>query len=836
MNSIAFLETFAQDVRYAFRTMRHNPSFALTAALSLALGIGGNTAIFTVIRAVLLSPLHYKNPGQLVYLSVDNPRKNVRDGSFTLAQFDEMKATARSFADLGVYGRPENVILSGDGEPEALKGARVSANFLDILGVQPVLGRSFLPEEDRRGGRPVAMISYRLWRRRFGGDPRLTGKTAAFDATGYTIVGVLPDGFQFPFADVDIWLTKPAEWSLLPPRYWGIATLTGFARLRSQVTLAQANSEMNVLQHQYTNAHPGPLTDPNSTMRVVLLRDRLVASAGPLLWTLFGAVGFVLLIACANVASLLLARATARVREFALRAALGAGRGRLMRQLLAESLVVAMAGGILGVFLAKCGLEAIARMNALLVPGGVNALYVPGVREIRLDATVLCFTIGLSIASAVLFGLFPSLQISRPDLAEALRASGGRIGGTAARREIFGMQPRNLLVVCQVALSVVLLIAASLLMQSFAHLRAVNPGFEPANLLSMKIALPPARYDTDPKKASFFQELLPAVEALPGVRGAAVTMSLPTTTWIKTNIIEVQGKPAPDPNEPSTVAVLQSVTPGYFHTLGIPLKQGREFSSRDNTSGAPPVMIVNESLARRIWPDYAKGGNPIGLHIKEGYDKAAGWMEVVGIAADIREGGLADDAVPEFYVPAVVHPPQTAYLVVRTIGDPNNFADAIRQQVLAVDRDQAVSEIRTVEAVLDATLGQRRVTMGLLGLFAGAALLLALIGIYGVIAYSVAQRTQEVGIRRALGAQQWDVLRLMLWQGLLLTLSGCALGIGAAFGVTRFLKGLLFGMTATDPATFAGIPLLFVAAALMATFLPAWRAARIDPMVALRIG
>jgi predicted permease len=835
MNHIGVLENFRQDVAYAWRALRKQATFAATAVLTLALGIGGNTAIFTVIRAVLLSPLHYREPERLVYFSLESPRQNVKDGSFTPAQFEEMRTAAKSFSALGAFGRPENVVLSGSGEPEALKAARVSANFLEVLGVQPLLGRSFLAEEDRRGGRAVAMISSRLWRRRFGADPTAPGKTAALDSIPHTIIGVLPDGFEFPFADVDIWFTRPAEWSLLPPRYWGVATLAGFARLKRGVTAEQAGAEMSVLEKQYVQAHPSALTWPDSVMRVVPLEDRLVANVRPMLWILLGAAGLVLLLACANVASLLLARATAREREFAVRAAIGAGRGRLIRQLLAESLVLAAGGGVCGVALAEWGLAAIGRLRAL-APAGVNALYVPGVREIRLDATVLCFTMALSMATGVLFGLFPSLEVSRPDLGTVLRAgSGGGWSGSGGRR-VFGVKPRSLLIVGQIAFSMVLLIAASLMIRSFARLRAVNPGFQTSNLLSMKIALPPARYDDELKRLTFFRTLLPGVEALPGVQSAAVAMTLPTTTWIRTDIMEVEGRPAPGANEPSLFAVEQSVSPGYFRTLGINLKRGRAFAAQDNVPGAPPAMIVNESLARRIWPDYPQGADPIGLHVKEAYDKTAGWMEVVGVAADVHEGGLAQNAVPEFYVPTSVHPPQTSYLVARTAGDPRQYVNAIRRQVLTVDRDQAVSEVRTVEEILDATLGQRRLMMVLLGTFAAVALLLALVGIYGGIAYSVEQRTQEVGIRRALGAQRADVVALVLRQGLGLTLTGSALGTAAAFGLTRFMKGLLFEVSASDPLTFVSIAIAFLAISLLATFIPAWQASRIDPMEALRVG
>ncbi len=822
MNGLGFLETVWQDLRYALRTMRRSPAFTVTAVLTLAVGIGGNTAMFTVIDGVLLKPLDYRDPGRLVYFSVDDPQLHWRDRSFSLDQFREMRADAKSFMAMSAYGRPENVTLSGTGEPEMLKGARVSANFLETLGIKPLLGRSFLPEEDVHGGRAVAMISAGLWKRRFGGDPEIVGKAATLQATPYTIIGVLPRGFEFPFAGVDVWVTKPSEWSIFPPRYWDLPLLNGFGRLKPHVSLEQARAEMNVLLHQYGAAHPGVMnSDRDARMVVVPLKEQLVSDIRPMLCMLFGAVGFVLLIACANVAGLLLARASTRSRELAVRAAVGASRGRLIRQLAAESAVLAAAGGALGALLAKLVLSAIPH---------IGALNLPRAEDIKLNGAVLGFTVALSLISSVLFGLLPSLEASRLDLVNALRAS-----GVAARP--VSVSTRGLLVVGQVALSIVLLIGAALLLQSLFRLHNISPGFQPVNLLTAKIALPPGRYDTDRKKAAFFRELLPRLQEIPGVRSATMSMSLPGTTWIRTNILGAEGgKPGGDQGvEVSPNPVLQSIMPGYFRTLQVPLKRGREFTARDNAAGTRPVMMVNESLARQLWPGYPAGVNPIGRQVREGYDKAVGWMQVVGIAADIHEGGLAYNAVPEFYVPCSVHPPQTAYLVVRTTGDPMSYANAVRKQVLAVDKSQPVSEVRTMNQVLNATLGQRRLTMWLLGTFAGVALLLAVIGIYGVIAYSVAQRTQEVGIRMALGAERSDILRLVVGQGLVLTTAGVGLGLLGAFVLTRVMKGLLFGVSATDPLTFVGVALLFVAVALIASYLPARRAARIDPMMALRM-
>ncbi|MFZ0594181.1 MAG: ABC transporter permease [Bryobacteraceae bacterium] len=824
MSSIRFFETIWQDLRYALRAMRKSPAFTLTAVLTLALGIGGNTAMFTIIRVVLLKPLDYRDPDRLVRVSADYPKRNLSNSSFTNAVFEQTRAASRSFSGLGAYLlSPESMILSGAGEPEALKAARVSGNFLNILGVRPVVGRGFRSGEDKPGGPAVAMISSELWQRRLGGDSKVSGKVVTLDATPYTIIGVLPQGFQFPVSGVDVWVTRPAEWSALPPRVWNIVPyLAGFARLKPGVSIEQARSEMNVLSSQF--ATPG-FGNSAPRLRIEWLKDQLVQNLRLTLWILFGAVGFVLLIACANVASLLLARSSSRSREFAVRTAVGATRARLIRQLLAESVALSLMGGLFGVLLAEWTLRAVPH---------ISALNLPGIGQIRADSTVLGFTIAVSIATGVLFGLFPSLQISRPDLADELRESGTMAGRGSPARSVFLLSARGLLVAAQIALSIVLLIGAALLMKSFARLRNVDPGFNAANLLTAKIALPPVRYDTGLKKKAFFDELTQRVGTAPGVRGAAAAMSIPTTSWIRTNI-QIEGHPwEQDPNEWPSVQ-LQSITPTYFRTLEIPLRRGREFTARDNTPGAPPAIIVNESFARRFWSSYPNGQNPVGQYMREGADKT-GWVEIVGIVADVREGGLATDAGPEFYVPSAMHPPQTAYLVVRTQGNALRFVSLVRKQVMAIDPDQPVSDVKTMENVLDATLGQRRLTMTLLGSFAAVAVLLAVVGIYGVIAYSVAQRTHEVGIRRALGAQQSDILRLVLGHAFNLALAGISIGIAGAFALTRIMKNLLFHVSATDPVTFAGIALLFATVALIASYIPARRALRIDPMTALRVG
>jgi putative ABC transport system permease protein len=819
MNTFGFLETIGQDLRYSLRTMRQSPAFAITAVLTLALGIGGNTAIFTVIRTVLLKPLEYRDPDRLVRISVDNPPRNIHDISFSPLQFEQLSA-ARSFAEIGAFTQTtENVTLSGGAGPEALVGARVSGSFLHILGVQPMLGRSFLPEEDTPGAPAVALLSARLWKRRFGADhPWTTGQTVTLDSVPSTIIGVLPPGFQFPFPGVNVWLTRPSEWSAVPPVMRPrVGSLIGFGRLQPRVALDAARAELNVLLRQYISDHPGLYdADPRASMRVVRLQDQLVANVRLRLWMLFGAVGFVLAIACANIASLLLARSASRAAEFAVRVALGASRGRMISQLLTESLLLAFAGGALGALLAEWALSAVAR---------VSALDLPRAGEIRLDGLVLAFTVALCIATGVLFGLFPSLRASRPHLAGLLRDRGQGLGRPSGLRR-FGLSAHGLLVISQVALSVMLLIGAALLLESFVRLRGLDPGFQSANLMTINIPLPPLRYDNVQKRMAFWNELVRRVQALPGVRGATVSLTLPLASHYLMPM-QVAEQPVLKVSE-RPMSQIQSVTPGYFQVLGIPLRRGRDFTPQDGP-GAPPVIIINESMARRYWPEYPRGPNPVGQHMLVG-----GTLEIVGIIADTRDSNLTADPQPQVYVLGHLRSPQIGGLMVRTGGDPLRFVNAIRSQVLALDRDLPISDVRAMDEVMQTSIGQQRLTLLLLGCFAAVALLLATVGIYGVIAYAVVQRTPEVGIRRALGAQHRDILRLLLGQGLALALGGVALGAGGALALTRVMKTLLFQVSATDPATYLCIALLFVTVALAASYLPARRATRIDPMAALR--
>jgi predicted permease len=818
MKPAGFGESTIQDLRYTLRTFRRNRGFVLAGVLSLALGIGGNTAIFTVIRAVLLKPLPYQDPDRIVRLSIDNARLQAKDVGFSQVRYEDLKPRARSFSDMGAFfiAREDMTLVAG-GEPESIKVGRVSANFLHILGIQPALGRSFLDEEDAPGGRSAVMISSELWQRRFAADPLILGKTVTLNSTPSAIVGVLPAGFAFPMAGMDAWVPRPAEYSGLPPQTWSTnGYLVGLARLKPQVTLTQARAELEVLSRQYAAANPN---DSSSTMRIVPLQDQLVANVRPLLWMLFGAVGLVLLIACANVASLQLARAASRSREFAVRAALGAPRGRIIRQLLTESLLLALAGGAIGVMLARWALAALNRTDALSLPRA---------GEMRLDPVVLAFTIALSIAAGVLFGLYPSLNASRPDLADALRAS-GEASQPSGERRTFGLRVRGLLVVAQVALAVVLLIGASLLLESFAQLTGIDPGFRSTNLLTMQIALPRSRYDAR-KQAAFFEELIEHVDALPGVGAAAVTRTLPMSARIATAAAVVEQPTVDLKDRPQ--AQMQTISPDYFRTLGVPLRRGRAFNDHDRLEFQATPAVINENFAHRLWPAYPRGQSPIGMHVLLGSGTRP-W-DIVGIVADVHERGLDTDAMPEVYLPLALNPIPTAALVVRTNGDPHRFVNSVRAQVLAMDRDQAVSNVKTMDEMIGDSIGQRRLTLILLGSFAAAALLLAIVGIYGVIAYSVSQRTRELGIRRALGAPRSDILRLILGQSLGLALAGVAIGIGAAFALTRLMTSLLFHVRPTDPATFAGIALIFIVVAVAAGYLPARRATRIDPLAALR--
>ena len=814
------------DLRFAFRQLARNRLFAATILLTVGLGVGLNTAMFSVIRAVLLRPDGYADPGRLVLIG----------RSATPVRYEEFLAGARSYTGVGAYLRgEEHFAYSAGGDPRVLTGARVSANFLDVLGVKPVIGRGFLPAEDQTGGPNVALISWRFWQRGFGGSANVLGKAITLSGVSYTIVGVLPARFLFPAEDTAVWVTRPAGWSGMAKESRPLSPILQiFGRLKPGVSRAAADAELSVLQGQYRGRHAGMLDAKAGEPEAVhVMRDAQVTAQAPKLWMLLGAVGLVLLIVCANVASLLLARATTRAKEFAVRAAIGAGRGQIIGQLLTESLLLAVVGGGLGVGLAWASVRAIR---------GMAALDLPRKTEIVVDGQVLLFAAGVSVFTGLVFGLAPALAASKPDLARVLKGSGEGATYTVAsghvRRGVLhgvlhdvlhhflhglrvftGITPRNLLVVGQVALSTVLLIGAALLVESLGAVYRVDPGFEVRHLLTMHIAPSAVRYDTDLKRSLFYTELVERIEALPGVKSAAVTMTLPMTGWAGVPMA-VAGRAELKLNE-RPIAVYQSVTPDYFKTLGIGLKRGRFLTAHDN-AGAGPVAVIDEGLARKFWPAYPGGVNPVGERVLVGSHSKP--TEIVGIVGDTRQEALEDGPEPGIYLAAAQKPPESAMVAVRVRGsasiDPMEMANAVRKAILGVDPDQPVTGVNSMEYVVDQAEGPLRVMMTLLAVFAGVASLVASIGLYGVIAYSVAQRTKEMGIRRALGAGRGDILSLVAGDGLRLAAGGVLVGLGGAFVLTRLLRGMLYGVSATDPKTYLGIAVLFLLVALLASYLP----------------
>ena len=686
-----------------------------------------------------------------------------------------------------------------------------------MLGVRPAIGRAFLPEEDRPGAKAVCLISHALWTRTFAARADVAGQNITLDATPYTIIGVLPRAFQFaPLGTgLDLWAPRIFDLNITTPAQirGGVGFLSDVARLAPGVSAGQAEAEMDILDRQYKRENPRmPDADPALTIRAQDLQQQTVSNVRTAVLILCGAVGLLLLIACANVAALLLSRALARRKEIAIRAALGARRAALIGQLLAESVLLALAGGALGIALSAWGTHALAAL------GQGN---LPRVDEIGIDWHVMAFTAGLSLVTGVLFGLLPALQLSRQDLNPLLRAEGRGSAGSRRRN-----RARGALVVAQVALSMVLLVGASLLIRSFVRLRNVSGGFDARNVLTMNIALPPARYPKGPQMAAFYDQAVKKVSAMPGVRSAAVCSALPVRP-VRFSPVLVEGQPEV-PLAARPILAIQMVSPAYFRTLRVVLRHGREFTEGDSAA-APPVAIVNETLVRRFWPH----DNPIGKHLLLGRMVRSAEV-VVGVAADVNNLSLAAAPQAEVYVSFPQRPWASMNLILRTAGDPHNWAAAARAAVAAVDRDQPVTAINTMEEVLATSTAQQRFSVFLLGVFSTTALVLAAVGLYGAIAYSVAERTQEMGIRIALGAATGDILRMIVGQGLALALAGLAIGTLAALALTRLMSGLLFQVSAADPASFGASALLFAAIAALASYLPARRATRVDPTEALR--
>jgi putative ABC transport system permease protein len=703
--------------------------------------------------------------------------------------------------------------LTGHGEPLQVPVVRVSANFFSMLGVRPQLGRTFSDDEGRPEGKPVMILSHSLWTGRFGSDPDIIGQTVTLDTTPHTVVGVLPANEQFPFVgQADIWIPRYFEFSLMTPQRlrMGVGYLSYVARLRPGTALAQTQAELDILNQQYREQNPAA-PDAARTMSVEPLRELLVADVRGKVLVLSGAVALVLLIACANVTSLLLSRALARRREIAVRTALGASRGEIVRQLLIESVLLALVAGILGVGLSWIATRALVTWAAGQIPQGI---------PISMDLRVLLFTLAISLLTGIIFGAFPALQLSKVDLNTTLRdeGRGSSAGHTRARM-------KSLLVVGQVALSLLLLIGAGLLLRSFGRLLHIDPGFDPHNVLTMNVSLPTVKYAKSQQQIAFFDEVLRRVSSLPGVRNAAISAALSLSAKRITPLLPEGHPDVPLAQRP--FVDIEAISPQWFQTMRVPLLGGREFTEADNAL-APKVIIVNETFARRFWPNQ----NPIGKHVVVG--RGPDLSEVVGMAADVRNNGLAQDTQAQLYLPFQQLPWGNMNLLVRTAVEPSSLISGVRAQISSVDPDQPVTNIQTVDQLMDSSRAQPRFTMLLLGVFSAAALALAVIGIYGVLSYSVTQRRQELGIRLALGAERGNILGLVVRQGLVLAGAGIAVGLVAALLLTRLMSSLLYKVGALDLTTFALTPLAFLVIALLASYLPALRATEVNPVEALR--
>ena len=803
-----------QDLRYGLRMLLRSKSFTAIAVLALALGIGANSAIFSVVNTVLLRPLPYKNPDALMTVWEDATHMGFPFNTPSPANFIDWRDQNTVFEGMAALAQ-RSFNLTGAGEPERFDGRRVSANLFTLLGVQPELGRGFLPEEDQPGTR-VVILSHGVWQRRFGGDRGIVGKPLTLDGESYTVVGVMPKTINMP--TVEGWsdqLWVPIAFSSEEAANRGGHYLEVIARLKPGVSQSQAQAEMNTIAARLEKQYPQFNT--RYGIKVRSLHDQLVGNIKPALLVLLGAVGFVLLIACANVANLLLARAAVRQKEIALRLALGASRARLTRQFLTESVLLSLLGGACGLLFAFIGL----RLLKSFIPSAISQA-----GDITMDPKVLFFTALVSLVTGLIFGLAPASQASHSNLNDTLKES-GRDASASSR----GNRIRSTLVVSEVAVSFLLLIGAGLLINSFLHLLKLDPGYRAENLLTMKVQLPELKYPDKDRRVAFYSELIRRIEGLPGVESAAAASNLPLTYNGDSMPIGVEGRADPPPDQMPDV-IYRTITPGYFKTMGIQLVQGRDITPQDRGEAAR-VTVISEKTARHFWP----GENPIGKRLKPGGAASQSpWREVIGVVRDVRQNDFAAEPKMQMYFSyEQVVTLQPNAIVVRTKGvDPVSLGPTVRNTVWSLDKDQPVSNIRSMEEIVSTAVARQRFSTMLLGIFAALALILAAVGIYGVMSYSVAQRTREIGIRMALGAQRSDVLKMTVMQGVKLVGIGVLIGVGAALVLTRVMASLLFGVSATDPVTFASISFVLIAVALLASYIPALRATRIDPMVALR--
>jgi putative ABC transport system permease protein len=788
-----------------------SPGVTAVAVLTLALGIGANTAIFSVVHALLLKPLPFPEMERLVAIWDESARYSHNE--VTVANYLDWKAQSQSFEHLGVY-RWWSTNLTGVEPPERVQGFLVSASLLDALGMKPALGRSFRTEENEPGKDQVAILMHGLWQRRFGGDPNIVGQTITLNGVARTIIGVMPPEFNFPRgAEVLAPLAFTPELS----RNRGNHAYLAVGRLKAGGSLEQAQADISTIARRLEQQYPETNTGLSAIV-YPLLADTVRQYRAALL-VLMGAVGFVLLIACANVANLMLARTTGRLREVAIRAALGAGRGRIVRQLMTESLVLAVLGGALGVLLAVWGLDL---LKASLPDDALR--FVPGLNKLGLNYPVLGFTLLVSVLTGMIFGLAPALQASKPNLNEALKEGGGGKSTAGLGRH----RLRATLVVAEVALSLMLLVGAGLLMKSFLNLLNTSPGFNPENVLTMNLILPTAKYTNNQQRAAFYQELVERVKPLPGVDAVGLVNHLPLGGSNSSTSFLIEGVPEPPPGQQFS-GRYRACTPDYFRALGITVLIGRAFTEQDRAA-SPPVVIVNDTLAKKFFPN----GEAVGKRFRFTGPLAENpWRQIVGVIADVKHE-LNTPVQPEYYLPYAQDPWNAMVLVARTRSEPMALASAIQGQVRAIDNDQPVFGVKTMEQVRDDAVSLHSFSAILLGIFAGIALVLAVVGLYGVISYSVSQRTHEIGIRVALGAGRRDVLRLVVGQGMKLAVIGVVIGVVGSLALTQLMKSLLFEVNAGDPTTFVALPLMLLGVTLVACYVPARRATRVDPMVALR--
>jgi putative ABC transport system permease protein len=816
LRGLPLLETFLQDTHYALRMLRKNPGFTAVAVLTLALGIGANTAIFSVVDAVMLRPLPYPNPSQLVNVLEARPQKGIPSTGPSYPDLEDWHAQNQAFSHLAGLAF-HKLTLTGRGEPTVVNTVVVTSDFFSLLAVKPLLGQTLLPDDFKPGAAAAVVLSENLWRSRFGADRFIIGSPVSLDNRSFTVVGVMPAGFRSPFIDAHEVIWIPITQDPVFSRFMSHRGVRGFpvlGRLKPGVSLEQASAEMNAVLANLAKSFPE--TDAGFSIRIEPLQQAIVGNAKVALLVLLGAVGLVLLIVCANIANLLLARATSRAREIAVRATLGAGRARLVRQLLSETAVLGLLGGLLGIALAYGGVHALRS----LLPSSL-----PVMNPVRVDNMVLGFALLLSAIAGCIFGLAPALFAANSNLQSSLREGGGRSGESAARR-----RARSSLAAGEIALAMVLLVVAGLLLRSFAKLTSVSPGFDARHIVQADISFPQFEYSTPQQWALVAGELLERIQSEPGLQDSAIAVPRPIVDGSVTLPFSIEGIPS-SPSSESQTANYASVSPNYFHVMGIPLLAGRLFNQRD-LSTAPRVTIVSQTLARLYFPDQ----NPIGKQIAFGFPRGASQPlhEIVGIVGDVRDISLGQHPGAMMYVPFAQAPLWGANLVVRSALSPASVAAAIRQDVHGINKDLPVTNVAKMPDLIDASVSQPRFRTFLLGLFAAMALALAATGIFGVISYSVSRRTNEIGIRVALGASRSAILRMVLRETLVLTFAGMAIGIPCALAGSHLVVHMLFGVTAYDPTTIGVVTLALAAVAAFAGYIPARRAMRVDPVVALR--